>query len=284
MASEKAKAASISVLSNTILIIIKVIAGTMTGSVSMISEAIHSGLDLLAAIIAWVSVRVSDSPADRKHPYGHGKYENVSGVIEALLIFGASVWIIIEAIHKIKVGGDIEAPSIGIAVMGISVIVNFLVSRHLYKVARKEKSIALEADALHLKADVITSAGVGLGLLLIWITGYSVIDPYIAIAVAVFIMFESWNLLRRAYSPLVDSAICESDIKIIEEILQTNGYNYHELKTRLSGKDKFAEFHLEVSGELPLSEVHEICDKLEADITARIESITVTIHAEPVGS
>ena len=152
----KVKVARLSLLSNTILIIMKLIVGLVTGSVSIISEAIHSTMDLLAAIIAFFSVRISDRPADDTHPYGHGKIENVSGVIEALLIFVASVWIIVEAVKKIITPGEIESVGIGFIVMFISAGINFIVSKKLYKVAKQEDSIALEADALHLKADVYT--------------------------------------------------------------------------------------------------------------------------------
>ena len=187
----KVRIARLSVISNTVLIIMKLAVGLISGSVSIISEAIHSTMDLLAAIIAFFTVRVSDTPPDAKHPYGHGKYENISGVIEAILIFIAAVWIVFEAIKKIIHPGEIESIGFGSLVMFISAIINTLVSRQLYKVARKTNSLALEADALHLKTDVITSLGVGLGLLLIWITGLTYLDPVVAILVALLIFWES---------------------------------------------------------------------------------------------
>ena len=153
----KVRTASLSIASNIVLIIMKAIAGFYSGSVSIISEAIHSTLDLLAAVIAFFAVRISDKPADKEHPFGHGKYENISGVVEALLIFGAAIWIIYEAINKLIHSDSLlhhEKLDIGIIVMLLSGVVNFFVSRRLYKVARQTGSVALEADALHLKTDI----------------------------------------------------------------------------------------------------------------------------------
>src|SRR5471030_345494 len=213
----KVKVAALSISSNTFLIIIKLSVGITTGSVSIVSEAIHSTMDLLASIIAFFSVRISDRPADDTHPYGHGKVENISGVIEALLIFVASVWIIIESIKKILSPKEIESVGIGFLVMFISSAVNFIVSKKLYKVAKKEDSIALEADALHLKADVYTSLGVGLGLLLIWITNFNYLDPVVAILVAIFILKESFNLLKTAFNPLLDIKLSDEEIQTIKD-------------------------------------------------------------------
>jgi len=173
---EKIKVARLSIISNSSLIIMKLAIGIITGSVSIISEAIHSTMDLLAAIIAFFSVKVSDQPPDKQHPYGHGKFENISGVIEAILIFIASLWIIYEAIKRINTNEKIESIGLGALVMVISAIINFIVSKQLYKVAKKTNSIALEADALHLKADVYTSIGVAFGLFLIWLTNYRILN------------------------------------------------------------------------------------------------------------
>ena len=155
--------ALLSILSNTTLIILKIIAGILSGSVSIISEAIHSGMDLAASVVAFISVRKSSKPADRNHPYGHGKIENVSGIVEGLLIFVAAGMIIIKAVKKISEPAEIDQATIAIAVMLISAVINFFVSRKLYKVSQEEDSMALEADALHLKTDIYTSLGVGMG-------------------------------------------------------------------------------------------------------------------------
>jgi len=197
--NRKVAVAGLSIFSNTLLISLKLVVGIFSGSVSIISEAAHSFMDLVAAVIAYLSVRISDRPADTKHPYGHGKFENISGVVEAMLIFVAAIWIIYEAVKKILSPETIGSLGFGIAVMAISAVVNTVISARLYKVARETGSIALEADALHLKTDVYTSLGVAIGLGLIWITGYHFLDPVVAILVALLILKESYELFRRAY-------------------------------------------------------------------------------------
>lgn len=280
--NEKIKTARLSIFSNTSLIIMKLLAGLFSGSVSIISEAIHSGMDLLAAVIAFFSVKMSDTPPDSKHPYGHGKFENVSGVIEAILIFIAAGWIIYEAIHKILKPSGVDNLGIGVAVMAVSAVVNTLVSRKLYQVAKKTESIALEADALHLKTDVYTSAGVAVGLLLIWITGWHFLDPIVAILVALLIIKESFTLLRNAYSPLLDSSLSEDETSIIIGAITRRSLTYHNLRTRKSGHYRFVDFHLELPEKMTLKQVHEICDQVEDEIKSKFRHIEIQIHVEPV--
>jgi len=280
--NKKTRIARLSIASNTFLIIIKLIVGLLSGSVSIISEAIHSSMDLLAAIIAFFAVKISDTPADKEHPYGHGKYENISGVIEAILIIIASIWIIIEAVLKIFDHSKIESIGLGFIVMFISAAVNFIVSRKLYKVAKATESIALEADALHLKTDVYTSAGVGIGLLLIWLTGATFLDPVVAILVAVFILFEAFQLLRNAYFPLVDTAMSENEIQIIQDAFNEKSLCFHDLKTRKAGHYRFAELHLEMSHDLSLGQVHSVCDEIETELKSKIRHFEISIHVEPL--
>ena len=280
--NKKMQTARLSIYSNVSLIIMKLIAGVLSGSVSIVSEAIHSGMDLLASIIAFFSVKVSDTPPDKEHPYGHGKFENVSGVIEAILIFVAAGWIVIEAIEKLHKPTPIASIGIASAVMIVSGIVNWVVSKRLYKVARETDSIALEADALHLKTDVYTSLGVGFGLLLIWITGFTFLDPVIAIMVALFIIRESYFLLRNAYTPLLDTSLSEKEIEIIKSTIIEHNQTFHDLKTRKSGQFRFAELHLEMDGATPLQTVHDVCDRIEESIKQKIKNIEINIHAEPM--
>lgn len=277
--NSKVKAAAVSIFSNTFLIAIKVVVGLISGSVSIISEALHSGTDLIASFIAFFSVKVSDKPPDKDHPFGHGKFENVSGVVEALLIFGAAGWIIYESIKSFYHPKPLENLEWAVFVMGVSSVTNFFVSRYLYRVARKSQSIALEADALHLKADVLTSAGILVGLVIIIITGYTFLDPIIAILVALYILYESYILLRNAFNPLIDTAMPPADMKMIEGVLSL--YKYHNFRSRQSGRYKFVDFHLELPGSLSLAQVHEICDRIEKEIESKLESTEVTIHVEP---
>lgn len=282
--NKKVRTASLSILSNSSLIIMKTVIGLLSGSVSIISEAIHSTMDLLAAIIAFFSVKVSDKKPDEEHPYGHGKVENISGVIEALLIFVAAVWIIYEAINKILNQKEIENLGWGFLVMFISGVINFFVSRRLYKVAKETDSIALEADALHLKVDVYTSLGVALGLGLIWVTGYHILDPIVAILVALLILRESYILLMNAYSPLLDTKLPDNEIEIIKNAINSKKFGcltFHQLRTRKSGHLKYVDLHLEVPQRYSVKESHDICDAIEKEIESKIKFIEVHIHVEP---
>ena len=282
----KVKTARLSIMSNTSLIIMKLIVGLLTGSVSIMSEAIHSTMDLLAAIIAFFAVKISDKPADESHPYGHGKVENISGVIEALLIFVASIWIIVKSVKKIINPVGIESIGIGFIVMFISAAINFIVSKKLYKVAKQESSMALEADALHLKADVYTSIGVGVGLMLIWITGLNYLDPIVAILVAVFILRESFQLLKTAFNPLLDIKLSDEEIQIITDEISKYASiycNYHDLKTRISGRNKYVDLHLVVPDNMSVKDAHDICDKIENSIEKLLKYTTIMIHIESCG-
>jgi cation diffusion facilitator family transporter len=278
----KVKVARLSIVSNTFLIILKIVVGLLSGSVSIISEAIHSSMDLIAALIAFFSVRISDNPPDSRHPYGHGKVENISGVIEAILIFAAAIWIIIEAVKKL-LGEEIVLDVIwlGSAVMLISAVVNTIVSRRLYKVARETESVALEADALHLKTDVYTSAGVAVGLGLIFITGIKWLDPVVAILVALFIIKESYSLLRRAFTPLLDTAWGVDEIEDLERKLNQMEVNYHDLRTRVAGNYRFVDIHIEIPEDESVGNAHSYCDMIEDKLNSLYDNITVTIHVEP---
>jgi cation diffusion facilitator family transporter len=278
----KVSIARLSILSNSFLIVMKLAVGFISGSVSIISEAIHSSMDLIAAVIAFFSVKVSDTPPDSRHPYGHGKVENISGVIEALLIFIAAIWIIIEGVKKL-LSHDIKLESIGIgsAVMLISAVLNAYVSGRLYKVARETKSVALEADALHLKTDVYTSLGVAVGLGLIMLTGINWLDPVVAIMVAIFIIFESYQLLRKAFTPLMDVSWDEEDIDDLENTLNAMHVNYHELRTRVAGNYRFIDLHIDMPKDLSIESAHKYCDMIEEKLTSKFENLNVTIHVEP---
>ncbi len=280
--NQKVKVARLSIASNTLLIIMKLVVGILSGSVSIISEAIHSSMDLVAALIAFFSVRVSDTPPDSKHQYGHGKVENVSGVIEAVLIFVAAAWIIIEAVKKLLGKPfELEIIWIGAIVMFLSAAINTFVSRRLYKVARETKSIALEADALHLKTDVYTSLGVAIGLGLILITGIKWLDPVIALLVACIIIYESFVLLKKAFFPLLDSSWSDGDIEILRNKLDEMKVNYHDLRTRTAGNYKFIDLHIVIPENESVASAHKYCDMIEEELSKSFENLSVTTHVEP---
>ncbi len=253
-------------------------------SISVVSEAIHSMMDLLAAIIANYSVRKSSQPADEDHAYGHGKYENISGIIEALLIFLAAGIILFEAAQKLLSHGTVEFLNAGIAVMGISACVNFFVSRYLYKVAKEEDSIALEADALHLKTDVWTSLGIFVGLIIIRVTNIMILDPLIAIVVALMIIHAAWDLTKRSSVGLLDRRLPSDDEAVIRKVLDRHSagfLSYHSVRSRRAGSEKFVDMHLVVKYNLSVKESHRLADELENEIETDLKNTSVVIHIEP---
>lgn len=281
--NRKVKVAALSIASNTTLIILKIVAGLLSGSVSIISEAIHSGMDLIASIIAFFSVRISSKPADEEHPYGHGKFENISGLAEGLLIFVAAFLIIKESILKISHPVKIEETGLSILAMLISAVINTLVSRKLYKVAKEEDSLALEADALHLKTDVYTSLGVALGLILIKFTGISILDPIAAIIVACLIVTEAWHLSKSAFTPLIDARLSDDEEQQIKEVMKM--YNeeiidYHGLKTRKSGPIRHIDFHITVSSDLTVKDSHQLVERIEKSLKDNFRNTYVIIHVD----
>ena len=284
MLSTKSSAAGLSVAYNSLLIILKVVAGLLTGSISILAEAIHSLLDLAAAVIAFFGVRVSDRPADEQHPFGHGKAENVSGVVEAGLIFVAAGIIIYEAAKRLITGVTVELLELGIGVMAVSVVVNIVVSRHLLKVSRATDSIALEADARHLTTDVWTSAGVLVGLVVVRLTGLVILDPIIALVVALFILKAAYDVLRKSFGGLVDIRLPEAEEAEIKSCIMAHYselVSFHELRTRKAGSWRYIDLHLVMPKNASIEEAHRMCDHLEQDIENRLQYTSVIIHVEP---
>ncbi len=282
---QKVEVARLSVLSNSVLVTLKLIVGLMIGSVSVISEAIHSGMDLIAALIALFAVSVSSKPPDDEHQYGHGKVENVSGVIEALLIFVAAILIIKEAVAKIMTGAQVQTPFWGMIVMLFSAAVNWVISYLLMKTARETDSIALEADALHLRTDVYTSAGVAVGMLLLWVTDIQLFDPLIAIGVALLIIKAAYDLTIKAFFPLLDTSLPQEEEAEIREIIK--GFepkmvlNFHALRTRKAGDQRFIDLHLVVPQYYHIATTHQVCDDIEVEIKDKYPGAQVLIHVEP---
>lgn len=281
---ELTSVARLSIYSNTFLLLIKLAIGIIMGSISVISEALHSGIDLIASVIANYSVRQAVKPADEKHEFGHGKFENLSGTIEAALIFLAAMIILYKAGEKILQGSTVEYLGAGIIIMGISAVINFFVSKKIMKIAKKAESIALEADAYHLKTDVYTSAGVFGGLILIKIFKNPVFDPILAVIVALIIMKTALDLTKRSAQGLMDAKLSDEEEEIIRLII-TEHYSryagYHDLRTRLAGAERHVDLHLVVPKDLSVADAHELCDHLERDIKEKIPNLSILIHIEP---
>jgi cation diffusion facilitator family transporter len=287
----KTGVAILSVCSNTALILMKIAVGLLIGSVAVMSEAIHSAVDLVAALIALFAVRKSSEAADERHPYGHGKFENISGTIEALLIFIAAAWIIYSAVRKLMHPQEIEMAGWGVAVMLVSAIVNTLVSRRLFKVGRATDSVALQADGWHLRTDVYTSLGVMFGLLVIWVgsriwpsANLGWIDPVVAIVVALMIIKAAYDLTRKSARDLLDVSLPDEDVQWIPGFVKERWpqvRSFHRLRTRKAGSTRFIDFHLAVYDHMSVGEAHELGDEIVLAIKERLPDSRVHIHVEP---
>jgi cation diffusion facilitator family transporter len=288
---EKTRVAWLSVISNASLVTGKLVVGMLIGSVSVLSEAIHSGVDLIAALIALFAVKTSSRPADEGHPYGHGKVENLSGAIEALLIFLAAGWIIYESVEKFRHPQPLERVGWGVGIMLISSVVNFLVSNRLFRVGHQTNSAALLADAWHLRTDVLASAGVMGGLLVVWLGYWLVpqadlrwVDPLAALAVALLILKAAYDVTIQAGRDLLDARLSADEEALIIEHVESFSptvRGIHRLRTRRSGPHRFVDFHMRVDGNMTVTHTHDISHQIANAIEEHYPGTTVNIHIEP---
>ncbi len=284
--TEKKFAAGLSITSNAAIIILKLIAGIISGSISIISEAIHSLSDFLASVLTFFAVMRSSEPADKAHPFGHGRYEDMSGFIEGGLIVFAGLYIIYEASKKLIFGYTMETESfLGIGVMAFAVVANFLVSSYLFYVAKKTDSVSLYADGEHLRTDIWSSFGILIGLILIKLTGLIILDPIIAIIVAMFILHAGVKISKSTLNNLLDGSLPVEELAEIEEIIrnfeQKGVKGFKDLKARRVGPSKDIEFTLLFPKDMTISECHNYCDDIEEKIRERLGNSAISIHAEP---
>jgi cation diffusion facilitator family transporter len=285
MIRTKSGAAGLSIASNALLIAIKLAAGAITGSIAILTEAIHSLIDLVASVVAFVSVRKADEPADADHPYGHEKVESLAATIEGLLILLGAAIIIYEATHRLVVGAHVETLGVGIAVMGFSVLANLVVSTVLSRQAKAHDSPALEGDAAHLRTDALTSAGVVVGLLLVKVTGNSAFDSITALAVAAAIVVAGVRIIRRSSGVLVDEALPDEEMDRIEAAIASartpEVAGYHKLRARRAGARRYIDLHVQYRSGTTLERAHELAHAMRDSIEADITRAEVLIHVEP---
>jgi cation diffusion facilitator family transporter len=285
MIHSKSGAAALSIASNSILIALKLAAGAITGSIAIVTEAIHSLIDLVASVIAFISVRKADEPADEEHPYGHEKVENLAATIEGILILVGAAVIVYEATHRLAVGSSVESLGIGIAVMGFSVLANLFVSGVLYRQARIHDSPALEGDAAHLRTDAMTSAGVLVGLALVQLTGAAAFDSITALVVAAAIVSAGIKIIRRSSGVLVDETLPDAEMDRIEQAIASartpEVAGYHRLRARRAGSRRHIDFHAQYRSGTSLERAHELAHEMRDSIEAEIPQAEVLIHVEP---
>ena len=281
----KSRAAGVSIVSNSLLIALKLAAGAVTGSIAIITEAIHSSIDLMASVVAFYSVRKADEPADEDHPYGHQKVENVAAGIEGMLILLGAGIIVYESSRRLIDGVEVESLGLGIAVIAFSAVANFGVSGYLYRQARTTESAALEGDAAHLRTDAFTSLGVLLALVLVEITGVDELDPATALVVAVAIVFAGVRILNRTSRVLVDEALPGDELEAVREAIGGFGapevVGFHKLRARRAGSRRYVDLHVQFRDGTSLKRAHQLSHELQGEIRRRLRGADVLIHLEP---
>jgi cation diffusion facilitator family transporter len=281
----KLRAAALSVISNSVLILLKAIAASVTGSVSILTEAVHSSVDLVASVVAFGSVRKAGEPADETHRYGHEKIENLSAAIEGILILVGSVVIAFEAIRRLLVGGHLDSIRLGWIVIGISLVANVVVSTVIGRRARISGSPALAGDAAHLRTDALTSAAVLAGLVLVQVTGAQWVDPAVALAVACVIVITGVKVLTTASQVLVDTSLPRAEVDEIRQVVEAFAprgvVGYHELRTRRAGDRRYVDLHLQFQAGTSLEDAHRTAHEVQQEIADRLPRADVLIHLEP---
>jgi cation diffusion facilitator family transporter len=267
------------------LIILKVVVSWLTGSISILAQAADSLFDLFAGIITFFAIRIAAKPADAEHPYGHGKVEDIAGVVQGILIFVAGGLIIYSAIGRIITKHySIELTEAGIAVMAVSIVVSIFLSRHLLSVSRATGSVALEANARNITIDVYSASAVLVGLAIVRFTGFNIIDPILAIGVAIYILKVALDTIRKPISGLLDETLPPSQQAVIEDSLRKHCREvsgFHALRTRRAGSQSYIDLHLVMAGDISLEQAHQICDQIESEIQSTLHEASVIIHCEP---
>ncbi|RTL92020.1 MAG: cation transporter [Hyphomicrobiales bacterium] len=267
-----------------VVLALKVVAWYITGSVALYSDAAESIVNVIASVAAFWAIRVSYKPADQDHPFGHHKAEYFSAVLEGVLIVVAALLILNEVWRSWQQSAPIEQPWQGLTVNGIATVVNAVWAWMLIRAGRNAKSPALVADGQHIMTDVVTSIGVFGGLVGAVLTGWQILDPALAVIVALNILWQGWHVIGSSMNGLMDRAVDTQEHMQIRDIISANSkgaLEVHDLKTRIAGRATFIEFHLVVDSDMTVGASHVICDRIEDALKAEIPSVRVTIHVEP---
>lgn len=266
------------------LIALKIIAGLISGSISVFAQLTDSLLDLFAGVLTFIAVRIAIRPADEEHPFGHGKVEDIAGMVQGVLIFAAAGMIIYASVLRMIQKTGLQLAEAGIGVMVISMVASLGLSRYLLKVSKITGSIVLEANARNIQGDIYSAAAVLVGLLLVRITGIVILDSLVAIAVAVYLVKLAYETARKPFLGLVDASLPQTEQKVIKSCLaayENQVVGFHELRTRRSGSQRYIDLHLVMSKDVSLEYAHQICDLLEEDIRSKLPRSNITIHIEP---
>ncbi len=268
------------------LIILKVVVSIISRSISIFAQAADSLLDIFSIVITFIALNMSVVPADEEHPFGHGKWEGLAAMIQAILVLGAGGFIIYSAIQRLLHSIAIE-PDEGMGVMLISIVTSFFLSRHLRRVAKATGSTAIDASARNISADVYSAAGVLLGLLMVRLTGIVLFDPIIALIMAVFVLKAGYEVIKRAVHELIDHALPKEEQEILNNCLQLHNaqlVSYHAVRSRRAGNQSFIDLHMVMPRNFTVENAHDMCDHLEQEIEEKIKGANVIIHSEPCNS
>jgi cation diffusion facilitator family transporter len=284
-APRKTRAATLSIASNSALIVLKIVAGAITGSVAIITEAVHSSIDLMASFVAYFSVRKADEPADADHPYGHQKVENLAAALEGVLILLGAGIIIYESVRRLADPEPLKSLGFGIVVIAISMAANVGVSTFLYGQARLTESPALEGDAAHLRTDALTSGGVLAALVLVSATDAEWLDPVAALVVAAAIVFSGVRIVSRSSRVLVDEALPEEELARVGAAIERHGApevsGFHKLRARRAGSRRYIDLHVQFRPGTSLERAHALSHELQREIRKDVRGADVLIHLEP---
>ena len=267
-----------------VVLALKTLAWRLTGSVALLSDALESTVNVATALAALIAIRIAQRPADQSHPYGHHKAEFLSAVLEGVMIIVAALLILEEAFHGIRNPRPLDAPVLGLAINAFAGAINAVWCSVLIRQGRRLKSPALVADGRHLLSDVVTSAGVILGVSLAIATGHAILDPILAAVVAVNILWSGWKVMTASLGGLMDRAVSDDTLRDIRATISDHAdgaIEAHDLRTRHAGSMTFIDFHLVVDGETPVAEAHAICDRIEAALRRQLDDAQITIHVEP---
>ena len=282
--NKKLKTALISITVSVFLIIIKLIFGFITNSVSILASAADSFLDLTASSVNYFSIRKSEKPPDHDHKFGHGKAEGLAGLFQCFVIGISSLYIIYLSIYNLIHGGNLQALDLGIIAIAFSIIVSFILSRYIKKVSVETESVALGADSFHYQVDVYTNIGIILALIIIKLTGLSILDPIISIVIAIIIIFSAKDIVMQSVNILMDKELPAEMVSQIEEVIMSHKpevRSFHKLRTRNAGSVKFIEFHVVMDHELTFVKSHELAEDIIKEIEHEIPNSEVTVHVDP---
>lgn len=271
---------------NAFLLAAKLVSGLVTGSVSVLSGAVNSATDLVASLVALFAVRRSVAPPDESHHYGHGRFENLAGVFEGIVLVGVGAYIFYEAVDGILNGVEIGFLGLGVGVMAFSALANFFLSGWLLKKSRENDSRAIEAEGYNLRSDVWAEGGVALGLVAAWVTGWTVLDPIIALCMGGVILLTAFRLISGSTRVLLDESLPEGELEVIQGVIEEGVRSdeairgFHKLRARKSGPQRHVDFHLQLKADTTLGEAHKISDALEERIRRNLPNTDVLIHLE----